>query len=415
MTSNDWPASRMIRRTIGRMIGRIVLVFILAPFAGHAGAAAEVQPPPNITPSITPNIILLTADDKAWFTPGCFGGAAAFAGGESVSRHHARLASEGMRFERAHVTVAVCQPSRTAIMTGLYPHRSGAEGFHNVRPEVETLGEHLRRAGYTTAILGKVPHQTPVAQFGWDLAIDADDLNRGRHPGKYHDAALDFMRRAEGEGKPFFLMANTHDPHRPFAGGLRDSGYKVAARPSRIYLPEEVQLPAFLPDIEPVRREFAEYCNSARRADDFIGAMLQAIEEAGVADRTLVMFLSDNGLSMPSAKTNCYLQSTRTPWIARWPGVIEPGRVDTSHLINGIDFTPTALDVAGAPPLPGIDGRSFLPLLRGETQAGRDWLFTQYHETTPMRRYPMRAAHHAVLATYGPRGPMASANSRANR
>ena len=109
----------------------------------------------------------------------------------------------------------------------------------------------------------------------------------------------------------------------------------------------------------------AQYYSSAHRCDETVGEVLRALKESGLEDSTLVMFLSDNGISMPFAKSNCYLTSTRTPWLVRWPGKVKPGVVDTEHFISGIDFMPTILEAAGLPAPAGMDGRSFLPLLTG--------------------------------------------------
>jgi N-sulfoglucosamine sulfohydrolase len=102
------------------------------------------------------------------------------------------------------------------------------------------------------------------------------------------------------------------------------------------------------------------------------------------------MFLSDNGMALPFSKTNCYLHSTRTPWIAAWPGRIKPGIVDKQHFISGIDFMPTALDAAGVSAPGGMDGSSFLPVLLGKRQPERDKVFTQFHQTSGSNRFPMR-------------------------
>jgi len=135
----------------------------------------------------------------------------------------------------------------------------------------------------------------------------------------------------------------------------------------------------------------AEYYGSVRRCDDTVGAAMDTLREAGRDGDTLVVFLSDNGMAFPFAKTNCYLHSTRTPWIVRWPTVIRPGAVDDTHFISGIDLLPTLLEAAGIKSPPDLDGRSFLPLLRGHTQPGRDRVFTQFHQTAGRRNYPMRA------------------------
>ena len=89
------------------------------------------------------------------------------------------------------------------------------------------------------------------------------------------------------------------------------------------------------------------------------------------------MFLSDNGMAFPFAKTNCYLNSTRTPFLARWPAVIQAGRVDTEHFISGVDYLPTVLDAIGVDIPDGVNGKSRLPVLRGEKQDGCEQVYSR--------------------------------------
>ncbi len=338
-----------------------------------------------------PNILLITADDMNWDAVGAYGCPVA-----GTTPNIDRLAAEGVRFAYAHVTIAVCQPSRSVIMTGRYPHRSGGEGFfHLRRPGIPVLPTLLREAGYRVGILGKVTHSTPYADFEWDMTYDMPDLGMGRNPSIYREHTEVFVRQAVTSHKPFFLMVNSHDPHRPFYGNDKAEWYQEGERPaamppSRTFGPEDVTTPGFLVDLPEIRLEIAEYYNSVRRCDDTVGAVLDVLRQNGVEDDTVVVFLSDNGMAFPFAKTNCYLHSTRTPWIVRWPGVATPGSVDTEHFVSGIDLMPTLLDAAGVDPPSGMDGFSALPLLRGEKQNGRDLVFTQFHQTAGRRNYPMR-------------------------
>ena len=335
-------------------------------------------------PTARPNVLFITADDMNHDTPGFTGGPVS-----GVTPHLDQLAAEGMWFARAHVTVAVCQPSRECLMTGRYPHHNGATGFYPVREDVPTLAELLKSAGYYIGILGKEIHLQPAAKFPWDFVRTEGELARGRDPAKYHQFTKEFIQQAKDSGKPFFLMANSHDPHRPFAGS-ENEGKLPYPQPDRIFTPEEIVVPSFLPDLPEVRKELAQYYSSARRCDQSLGEVLHALKDSGLEESTLVMFVSDNGIAMPFAKSNCYFTSTRTPWLVRWPGKVKPGRVDREDFISGIDFMPTVLEAAGLPLPAGMDGRSLMPLLAGETQSGRDHVFTCYNEAYGNKAYPMR-------------------------
>jgi N-sulfoglucosamine sulfohydrolase len=338
------------------------------------------------------NVLLITADDLLCSSVGAWGCPI-----PGITPNIDRLAAQGTRFEHGHVTIAVCQPCRECLMTGRYPTRNGAPGFNPIDTSVPTLQEQLHAAGYLNGILSKYIHLAPEEKFCWDYAKKDRDLGMGRDPEKYYHAATEYFAMAKNQGKPFFLMANSDDPHRPFSGSLQEfqkwgnnkQGFPLPYA-NRRFRPEEVVVPEFLPDIPEVRLEISEYYTSAHRCDETVGAVLRALDESGYADNTLVMFLSDNGMALPYAKTNCYLNSTRTPWIVRWPGVVEEGCVDSNHMISGIDYMPTILDAVGLAQVPEMDGHSFVPVLQGENQPERSWVFTQFNTTSAKKTFYMR-------------------------
>lgn len=337
-----------------------------------------------------PNIVLITADDMNWDAVGAYGCSTA-----KTTPNIDRLAAEGIRFNFAHVTIAVCQPSRSTLMTGLYPHNNGGEGFYNLRhPNIPILPALVKNAGYQTGILGKVGHSTPYTDFQWGTCYDMEDLGMGRNPNIYRQRAAEFIRDSIRSDKPFFLMANSHDPHRPFYGNDKQEWYSgstpCAIPPSHTFHPEDVSIPGFLEELPEVRLEISEYYNSVRRCDDTVGAILDELKKQGIEENTIVVFLSDNGMAFPFAKTNCYLNSTKTPWIIRWPKVIAQNLVDNEHFISGIDLLPTLLDAAGIRSTGKFDGGSFLPILQGHHQDDREMVFTQFHQTAARRNYPMR-------------------------
>ncbi|MHC4568647.1 MAG: sulfatase family protein, partial [Planctomycetota bacterium] len=318
----------------------------------------------------TLNVLLFTADDLNCESVGCFGGRV-----PGLTPNLDAFASQGMRFENAHVTVAICQPSRGALATGRYAHNSGVMGFMHTDRDIATVMQTLRDAGYLTGILGKIKHSTPHADYQWDFAHDQKELGNGRDPDIYYRYSKEFLATCRRENKPFYFMVNSHDPHRPYH--IVGKPVKGAKEPSETYEPADVAVPGFVPDLPGVRTELSYYQNSTRRLDDTFGRTMQALKESGFARNTLVMFLSDNGIAIPFAKCNAYLASTRTPWIVRWPGVAGKNAVEKEHFISGIDFFPTVLEAAGLPVPKGLDGSSFMPLLKGKKQPDRDKVFTQ--------------------------------------
>jgi len=329
------------------------------------------------------NILLITADDLGYEAMDFLGGEVA-----DVTPNLSRLARESLSFQYAHVNAAICAPSRGVIATGRYGHNSGLFGFNKLSRNIPTVFGVFKTNGYLTGVLGKVSHSTCDLNFHWDFAHDQRELGAGRSPTRYHDYAVEFFARCKKENKPFYFMVNSHDPHRPFHNPNKP--LRNAEAPSRLFSPDEISVPSYLPDLPEVREELSHYYNSVRRLDDTVGRVLEALERSGFAENTLVLFITDNGSAFPFAKANTYLASTHTPLLVRWPGVTKPGSVDTSHFVSEVDFFPTFMDAAGLPHPDHLDGRSFLPLLKGQQQEGRDFVFTQIDYTFDGPAKPMR-------------------------
>lgn len=330
-----------------------------------------------------PNVLLFTADDLHAESLGTYGGRPI-----DLTPNLDAFAAESLRFMKAHVNVAICAPCRAVIATGRYSHRSGAMGFMPAREDVPDIVTTLKAAGYHTGILGKVGHSTPKKSMQWDYRFDQKELGNGRNPGLYFQRSETFFKECKQANKPFYFMVNSHDPHRPYCNP--DKLTKGASMPSKVYGPEDVEVPGFLPDLPGVRAELATYLNSTRRLDDTFGKVMQALQESGQAGNTIVLFISDNGIAVPFAKCNSWFHSTHSPLLVRWPGVIKLGTHNDEHFVSIVDFFPTVMEATGVKGPSGLDGRSFLSLLKGQGQKGREYVFTQIDSKAGGAAVPMR-------------------------
>ncbi len=331
------------------------------------------------------NVIIFTADDLGADETGVGAFGAKIKG---ITPNIDKIAKAGVRFSNAHVNSAICVPSRGVLSTGKYGFNSHQHGFFYAPDSTPTIIESFQKKGYRVGILGKVSHSSVKSSTIWDYAVDQEDLGSGRSPTIYYEKTRAFIENCNKEKKPFYFMINSHDPHRPFQAPEGEL-MKGAEWPSNMYRPDEVFVPGFLPDLPKVREEISRYYNSVRRLDDTFGKVMQAIKDAGAQESTLLIFFSDNGISMPFAKANSYFKSTRTPLFVYMPATLKP-LVDNEHVISTVDLFPTIMDMIGGEKPSGLNGSSFLPLLQGKKQKGKDMVYTEIDYLSNNKATPMR-------------------------
>lgn len=299
------------------------------------------------------------------------------------------LAKRGTRFENAFATVASCSPSRSVLLTGQYNHTNGQYGLahaeHNFQELTRTRGlpALLMSAGYRSGIIGK-EHVLPRSVYPWDY-VDTQVPAGARDVAALADRAKAFMQQSKDQ--PFLLVIGYTDPHRAAKGFANDRAYPSVKSIS--YDPAKVRVPFFLPDQPEVRADLADYYQSISRLDQGIGLMLDALKDSGREQETLVIFLSDNGMPFPGAKTTLYDPGVHLPLIISSPTQKQRGLVSNA-LVSWIDITPTVLDWTGTKPLAALPGRSLLPILEDANPAGWDkvYLSHTFHEVTMY--YPVR-------------------------
>jgi N-sulfoglucosamine sulfohydrolase len=325
-----------------------------------------------------PNIVLIIADDLAWDDSQPYGHPGV------RTPNLMRMQASGMRFDRAFLTISSCSPSRASILTGRYPHRTDAEQLHWPLPAGQTtFVERLRKAGYWTAAAGKW-HLGDAVKTHFDRIWEADtsgfQLPSGEaaRGGTFQETAIGDAKsgchnwlealEARPEHQPFFLWLAALDPHRPYEEGILDKAHG----------PSDVRVPPYLPDTPEVRHELALYYDEITRLDSYVGKVLDAIEKQGIADQTLVLFISDNGRPFPRDKTTLYDSGIRTPMLAVWKNKVVAGSV-CDALVSSVDLGPGFLTLAGVAPPSDMDGRSFASLLTRPNQAIRNHCFAEKH------------------------------------
>ena len=325
-----------------------------------AGAAAGVR--------CRPNIAVFVTDDQSQLDLAPYGAVG------MRTPNMQRVADAGMKFAQAYVVSPTCAPSRAAMLTGLMPARNGAEANHgHAKPDIKKWPEYFQELGYEVVSFGKVAHYRQSAEYCFDYYAHDTFHDDGALP-----AALEYLRNRPSDAeKPICFMFGSNWPHVPWPENT--DGIDEA----------ELELPAGSIDTEKTRRLRAQYVAGVEKADEDLGAIYEAVCET-LGENTIFVFSADNGAQWPFAKWNCYEAGLRVPLIVKWPGQVEAGS-STDAIVSWLDLLPTLLEAVGGEAPAGIDGQSFLPVLRGETSLHRDRVHATHTGDGNWNVYPIRS------------------------
>jgi N-sulfoglucosamine sulfohydrolase len=301
-----------------------------------------------------PNIVYLHSHDTGRYTQPY--------GYQVPTPNIQRLADQGLLFRQAYSAAPTCSPSRAALLTGRWPHSNGMlglahRGFGLADPHQHML-HTLREAGYWTAMVGEQHVSADPDDLGYDVVADAEST-------RAHDvgpAAAALLR--DRPPQPFFLSVGFFETHRDFfePTSVRDALYSAP--------------PDGLPDTPVTRRDIAAFKASARLLDHGVGKVLSALDEADLADDTLVFLTTDHGMPFPGAKSTLTDRGLGVLLIMRGPGGFHGGKVNDA-LVSQIDIFPTLCELAGIPRPEHLQGRSLLPLVRREAGQINDAIFAE--------------------------------------
>ena len=320
----------------------------------------------------SPNFLFILADDCTFNDLPIYGGE------NARTPHIDKLASEGLVFNRAYVSQAICQPCRSELYTGLYPWRNGSAYNHSASKKgLESLPQLLRSLGYRVGISGKV-HVRPKSVFPFKV-VPGFDTDCVRNPTEPHSVKgiRKFMAR---EDQPFCLFVCLTEPHVPWVMG-DPAEYPI----------DKIRLPPNIADTELTRRNFAAYLAEITYMDSQVGDILQALKASGQEENTMVMFSSEQGSQFPGCKWTVWDTGLHTALIARWPGRVAASQ-KTEAMVQYADVAPTFIDLAGGELNPSEhDGSSFAGVLTGSTDSHREFAYGIHNNIPEGPAYPSRA------------------------
>ncbi|MCP4847259.1 MAG: sulfatase [Verrucomicrobiaceae bacterium] len=297
-----------------------------------------------------PNFLFIMADDCTFRDIGCYGG-------QAKTPHIDKLASEGLQFERCFQAAPMCSPTRHNLYTGLYPVKSGAYPNHTFAKEgTKSVVHYLKRLGYRVALSGKT-HIKPKEVFPFEYS------SKGNNPDLEEVDRL--FGECSREKTPFCLFACSNEPHSPWNKG----------DVSR-YDADKVKLPPYYVDTPETRDAFVRYLAEISYYDWQVGELLKRLDKHGLAGNTMVMVVSEQGNALPFAKWTCYENGVQSAMIVRWPGKVKEGTT-TAAMVEYVDVLPTFIGAAGGKSVPALDGRSFLPVIKGKADRHKDYVYAE--------------------------------------
>jgi arylsulfatase A-like enzyme len=425
--------------------GSFLLVLVFATLSGCQEKAVPGRP----------NILFIMSDDHTSQAISAYGGILAVV---CPTPNIDRLADEGMLFKNCFVTNSICTPSRAAIMTGKYAHINGVYKFTALDQRQPTLMKYMQQAGYHTALVGKYHlHSNPVGLDYFSILPGQGDYYDpefiepgGEHPSGWvvegertvyaghssdviADLALGYLKEKRDPEKPFMLFCHFKAPHDTWEFAERYSefledveipepdnlfddyeGRSDALRTQLQYIGSEwghhtdfIDETGHLPGEAKRKMQYQyymkKYLRCVKGVDDNVGRILDYLDESGLAENTIIMYTGDQGFFLGEHglydKRFMYEEALRMPFLVRWPGMVEPGSTTDGMILN-VDFAPTIMEAATAPPDPEMQGRSFVPLLMGTVPDNwRESMYYRYYyshfETEP--HYGVRTYTHKLI------------------
>ena len=329
-----------------------------------------------LSASAKQNVVFILADDMSRDTWGAYGGQ------DCKTPNIDQLAKDGIRFDRAYCTVAMCAPFRQELYTGRSPWRTGTLPNHSKSVSgTKSIVHYLKPLGYRVALLGK-SHVGPNECYPFERLGDVskrEDANP-----ETMDKAKAFLDDCKKTKNPFCLFIGSHDSHAPFTTGDLSA-----------YDAQKIKVPPYWVDTPELREVMIQYYAEITNFDRLVGMMRKELEKRNLWKNTIFMVCSEQGTQLPFAKWTCYDNGLHTGLIAHWPSQAKPGSV-IKELISTADITPSLVNELGGKLQKGtVDGKSFLDLLANKNEPIHQYVYGAFTNCRIIdnreRIYPIRS------------------------
>lgn len=322
------------------------------------------------------NVVFILADDMSRDTWGAYGGK------DCKTPNIDQLAKDGIRFDRAYCSVAMCAPFRQELYSGRSPWRTGTLPNHSKSVQgTKSIVHYLKPLGYRVALLGK-SHVGPSECYPFEKLGDVSkkvDANP-----ETLEKAKSFLDDCKKSKNPFCLFIGSHDSHAPFTTG-DPSAYDA----------QKITVPPYWIDTPELREVMIQYYAEITNFDNLVGMMREELEKRNLWDNTIFIVCSEQGTQLPFAKWTCYDNGLHTGLVMHWPGLTEPTRI-IKELVTTTDITPTLVaGLGGKLEQADCDGKSLLPLLKGKGQPIHRYVYGAFTNCRIIdnreRVYPIRS------------------------
>ncbi|MGB0144426.1 MAG: sulfatase family protein [Akkermansiaceae bacterium] len=297
-----------------------------------------------------PNFVIVLADDVSWSSFGCVD-----SGLLTCTPNIDRLAKQGVQFSNFSCSAAQCGPTRHELYTGLLPPSSGVySNGYKPRGDYRNIANYLGELGYKVGITGKTHFD--VSDFQKISGFESNG-NHGA-PTWEMSGVRRFIETSGSEKKPFCVVLASVNAHHPWTVG----------DPSH-FPSDKIIVPPHMVDTPLTRQALAIHAAEVEVLDEQVGATMKLLDELKLAEDTVLIFLSEQGTALPNGKWSIYDYGTKALCLMRWPGGLKPAVTDAVAMY--CDIVPTLVEMAGGKG-PKVDGKSLLPVLKGETSKHRE-------------------------------------------